>query len=98
MSSLDPGRSEVIRAFKTHMIESAGEEKRYVVMVNCGATVDLAQDLGLLEDEDEETGEARNLSNVVVYVADSHRPVDVTNVYSDGQIKLLMPRDEDEGQ
>eukprot|EP00094_Tigriopus_californicus_P000040 TCALIF_00040-PA protein Name:"Similar to CDC45 Cell division control protein 45 homolog (Homo sapiens)" AED:0.07 eAED:0.08 QI:0/0.16/0/0.85/1/1/7/0/2542 len=97
------GRSDLIRAFQANVQpqEIGPQETRYVVLINCGATVDLAQDLGLLNDNDEDDGHAKGNQSgwegVVIFVADSHRPVDVTNVYNDGQIKLLMPQDPEEG-
>lgn len=33
----------------------------------------------------------------VIFIADSHRPIDVCNIYNDGQIRLLMKPDDDEG-
>lgn len=53
------------------------------------------QDFGLIEEDD---GSSKDLSNVVIYVADSHRPIDVCNIYNDGQIKLLMPQSDEEGE
>ncbi len=52
------------------------------------------QDLGLDEEEDELY---ELLSKLTLFVADSHRPLDVCNVYNDGQIKLLMKQEADEG-
>lgn len=106
------GRSDLIRAFRANVQpqEIGPQETRYVVLINCGATVDLAQDLGLLgndpeedEDENDNNGEIRpkgesGWERVMIFVADSHRPVDVTNVYNDGQIKLLMPQNPEEGE
>ena len=64
---------------------------KYVVLINCGATVDLVQDLQLDLEEGSEGYE-----DLVFFVADSHRPVDVTNIYNDGQIRLLMNQDQAE--
>ena len=33
----------------------------------------------------------------VIFIADSHRPLDVCNIYNDGQIRLLVGPDDDEG-
>ncbi len=90
------GRKGLIEAFRDNVAAAleAGSDLKYVVLVNCGATVDLVQDFGLDDDEDE-LSEA--LSKLVLFVADTHRPVEVCNVYNDGQIRLLMGQDEDEG-
>jgi len=34
----------------------------------------------------------------IIFVADSHRPIDVCNIYNDGQIRLLMKADENDGK
>lgn len=80
------GRSDLIRAFHDNVEQGL----KYVILINCGATVDLVQDLGL---DDDEEGVESKFKNVTIFVADSHRPIDVTNVYNDGQIKLLMKQD-----
>jgi len=59
------------------------EGVKYCVLINCGATLPL---LDFFEPDDD----------VVIFVADSHRPVDVTNVYNDGQVRLLMKEDPEE--
>jgi len=59
------------------------EGVKYCVLINCGANIDLCEFLDPPED-------------VVFFVMDNHRPVDVTNIYNDGQIRLLMKRDSDE--
>ena len=61
------------------------DQSRYIVMINCGGTVDVVDFLDPPDD-------------VVIFVADSHRPTDVCNIYSDGQVRLLMKQDEDEGK
>ncbi|KAM4707982.1 cell division control protein 45 homolog [Discoglossus pictus] len=58
------------------------EQFRYFVLVNCGANVDLLETL----QPQEET---------IFYICDSHRPIDVVNVYNDSQIKLLIKQDDD---
>ncbi|CAM1320772.1 CDC45 (predicted) [Pycnogonum litorale] len=60
-----------------------GKQVRHVVMINCGGTYDV---LDLLEPSNE----------VTFYIADSHRPVDVINIYNDSQVKLLMKLDDSE--
>ncbi len=79
------GRSDLIRAFRDNVEQGL----KTVILINCGATIDLVQDLGL-DDEDDESG---RFKDVTIFVADSHRPIEVTNVYNDGQIKLLMRQD-----
>jgi len=59
------------------------EGVKYCVLINCGATIDLCEFLDPPED-------------VVFYVLDNHRPVDVTNIYNDGQVRLLMKQDVEE--
>ncbi|KAB0406847.1 hypothetical protein E2I00_006170 [Balaenoptera physalus] len=54
----------------------------YFILINCGANVDL---LDILQ-PDEDT---------VFFVCDTHRPVNVVNVYNDAQIKLLIKQDDD---
>ncbi len=91
------GRSALIRAFRDNVSAAleAGAALRYVVLLNCGATVDLVQDFGLDDEEDPLHAE---LARLVLFVADAHRPIDVCNVYNDGQIRILAKRDEDEGE
>ncbi|MBN3306836.1 CDC45 protein, partial [Amia calva] len=60
------------------------EQFRYFVLINCGANADL---LETLQPEDD----------TVFFICDSHRPVDVVNVYNDTQIKLLIKQDDDLG-
>ncbi|XP_040107198.1 cell division control protein 45 homolog [Oryx dammah] len=58
------------------------EQFRYFVLINCGANVDL---LDILQPDEE----------AVFFVCDTHRPVNVVNVYNDTQIKLLIKQDDD---
>ncbi|XP_078524076.1 cell division control protein 45 homolog isoform X1 [Lissotriton helveticus] len=58
------------------------EQYRYFVLINCGANIDLLETLQPEED-------------TVFYVCDTHRPIDVVNVYNDTQIKLLIKQDDD---
>ncbi len=89
------GRSGLIRAFRDNVSAAleAGAALRHVLLLNCGATVDLVQDLAL-DDEEDELHE--HLRRLVIFVADSHRPVDVCNVYNDGQVRLLMRQEQEE--
>jgi len=75
------GKSDLIRAFEDNTGEDSGV--RYVVMINCGATIDLVDFLSPPED-------------LIIFVADSHRPIDVCNAYSDGQIRLITASEEEE--
>lgn len=58
------------------------EQFQYFVLINCGANVDLLETL----QPQEET---------VFFICDTHRPIDVVNVYNDTQIKLLIKQDDD---
>lgn len=62
---------------------SLAEGYKYILLVNCGATLDLYE---FLEPRDE----------MIIFVADFHRPIEVTNLYNDGQIRLLHPPGDDE--
>lgn len=63
-------------------LQSAFHERRadekHVLLINCGGTLDLVD---LLEPSED----------VEIYVLDSHRPLDVCNVYSNGQVKVITP-------
>uniref|UniRef100_A0A3Q1LT74 Cell division cycle 45 n=1 Tax=Bos taurus TaxID=9913 RepID=A0A3Q1LT74_BOVIN len=58
------------------------EQFRYFILINCGSNVDL---LDILQPDEE----------AVFFVCDTHRPVNVVNVYSDTQIRLLIKQDDD---
>ncbi|KAG8455927.1 hypothetical protein GDO86_001935 [Hymenochirus boettgeri] len=58
------------------------EQFRYFVLINCGANIDILETL----QPQEET---------IFYICDTHRPIDVVNVYNDSQIKLLIRQDDD---
>lgn len=60
------------------------EGMQYVVLVNCGANLDIIEML-------------QPPNHMVFFICDSHRPVDVHNIYNQVQIKLLMMEDEQEG-
>lgn len=51
-------------------------------MINCGGTLDLVE---LLRPDE----------SVVFFILDSHRPYDLTNIYSESQIRILGKPDED---
>ncbi|KAK7462004.1 hypothetical protein BaRGS_00038586 [Batillaria attramentaria] len=54
---------------------------QHVIMINCCATIDIVE---MLQPEE----------NVCFYICDSHRPVDVHNMYNAVQVKLLMKSDD----
>ncbi|KAJ7412048.1 Cell division control protein 45 like protein [Willisornis vidua] len=58
------------------------DQFKYFVLINCGANVDL---LEILQPEE----------GTFFFVCDSHRPINVVNVYNDTQIKLLVKQDDD---
>ncbi|XP_069789784.1 cell division control protein 45 homolog isoform X5 [Narcine bancroftii] len=60
------------------------EQFKYHVLINCGANLDLLE--ALQPDED-----------TVFFICDTHRPIDVINIYNDAQIKLLIKQDDDLG-
>lgn len=52
------------------------EDCSIYLFINCGGCIDLVE---LLEPEEK----------VILYVCDSHRPLDLCNIYSDNQVRLL---------
>ncbi|XP_033747411.1 cell division control protein 45 homolog isoform X3 [Pecten maximus] len=54
---------------------------KHVLMINCGGTIDVVETL-----QPEEC--------VRFYICDSHRPIDIHNIYNAVQVKLLMKEDE----
>lgn len=50
---------------------------KHVVLINCGGGVDIVE---LLQPDED----------VVFYVCDSHRPYDVCNIYSNGQVRTFQ--------
>ncbi|KAF6080761.1 cell division cycle 45 [Phyllostomus discolor] len=58
------------------------EQFHYFILINCGANADL---LDILQPDED----------AVFFVCDTHRPVNVVNVYNDTQIKLLIKQDDD---
>lgn len=57
------------------------EQIKHVVLINCGGNINILELLQPKED-------------VVFYVIDSHRPLDLDNVYNQDQIKILMKEGE----
>ncbi|KAK9876014.1 hypothetical protein WA026_011131 [Henosepilachna vigintioctopunctata] len=70
-----------IEDFKTAFRENC-EDVKYFVLINCGGTVDIVE---LLEPEED----------VIFFVLDSHRPIDLCNIYSNDQIRILSPPEEE---
>lgn len=69
---------------QTSLIESYAKYKsqaRFVILINCGASIDIVE--CLQPDE-----------NVIFFIFDSHRPVNIYNIYSETQIRLLMKSDD----
>ncbi|KAF7240803.1 hypothetical protein EYD10_12610 [Varanus komodoensis] len=58
------------------------DQFQYFVLINCGANVDL---LDILQPE----------GDIIFFVCDTHRPINVVNVYNETQIKLLVKQDDD---
>ena len=56
----------------------------YVILINCGGCIDIVE---LLEPDE----------RITFFILDSHRPYDVANIYSEGQIKILGNPEEEEG-
>ncbi|XP_006135008.2 cell division control protein 45 homolog [Pelodiscus sinensis] len=58
------------------------DQFQYFVLINCGANIDL---LEILQPEEE----------AFFFICDTHRPINVVNVYNETQIKLLVKQDDD---
>uniref|UniRef100_A0A452ILH5 Uncharacterized protein n=1 Tax=Gopherus agassizii TaxID=38772 RepID=A0A452ILH5_9SAUR len=58
------------------------DQFQYFVLINCGANVDL---LEILQPEED----------TFFFICDTHRPINVVNVYNETQIKLLVKQDDD---
>ncbi|KAJ7309680.1 hypothetical protein JRQ81_007739 [Phrynocephalus forsythii] len=58
------------------------DQFQYFVLINCGANTDL---LDVLQPEED----------AVFFVCDTHRPINVVNVYNEAQVKLLVKQDDD---
>jgi len=72
------GKKDMYTEYNAHC-----EGYKYILLVNCGATLDLFE---FLEPRDE----------MMIFVADFHRPIEVTNLYNDGQIRLLNTPDDND--
>lgn len=60
------------------------EDVKFFILINCGGTIDIVEEL---EAEDD----------VTFFILDSHRPIDLCNIYSNGQVRLLSSSEEDSG-
>ncbi|KAK6620629.1 hypothetical protein RUM43_010922 [Polyplax serrata] len=60
---------------KTLFDEHHADEK-YVIFINCGGTLDVVEEIEPEED-------------ITFFILDSHRPIDVCNIYNDNQVVLL---------
>ncbi|XP_015272383.1 PREDICTED: cell division control protein 45 homolog [Gekko japonicus] len=58
------------------------DQFQYFILINCGVNIDL---LEVLQPEED----------IVFFVCDTHRPINVVNVYNETQIKLLVKQDDD---
>ncbi|KAI5929993.1 Cell division control protein 45 [Manis javanica] len=58
------------------------EQFHYFILINCGANIDL---LDILQPDED----------AIFFVCDTHRPVNIVNVYNSTQIKLLIKQDDD---
>lgn len=53
------------------------EDVKYILLLNCGGCIDIVE---LLQPEDD----------IKFFICDSHRPLDVCNIYSDGQVSFSI--------
>ncbi|XP_053135925.1 cell division control protein 45 homolog [Hemicordylus capensis] len=58
------------------------DQFQYFVLINCGANIDL---LEVLQPEED----------LIFFVCDTHRPINIVNIYNETQIKLLVKQDDD---
>lgn len=72
------GVQDLVESYNKHC-----EQIKYVLLINCGGTIDIIDTLQPEED-------------VTIFIVDSHKPTDVSNVYSSEQVRLLGKQDEDE--
>ncbi|XP_054283737.1 cell division control protein 45 homolog isoform X1 [Macrosteles quadrilineatus] len=71
------GIQDMITAYEEH-----ASEVKYVILVNCGGTLDIVE---ILQPE----------PDVIFYIVDNHRPTDVCNIYNNEQI-YIVPKPGDE--
>lgn len=53
------------------------DDVKYILLLNCGGCIDIVE---FLQPEDD----------ITFFICDSHRPLDVCNIYSDGQVCVLF--------
>ncbi|XP_025193122.1 cell division control protein 45 homolog [Melanaphis sacchari] len=70
--------TELKKAFEEQKVDV-----KYVVLINCGGTLDIIE---ILEPEED----------ITFFVVDSHRPTDICNIYSSSQVRILTPPDDEE--
>ncbi|CAG9770153.1 unnamed protein product [Ceutorhynchus assimilis] len=58
------------------------EDVKYFVLLNCGGSIDIVEELEAADD-------------IVFFILDSHRPIDLCNIFSTDQVRLLSSPDED---
>jgi len=56
-------------------------QTNHIIFINCGGTFDIVQTLEPTEEK-------------VFFIADSHRPYDVCNIYNDGQVMFGSASDQ----
>ncbi|KAK7077931.1 DNA replication initiation factor cdc45 [Halocaridina rubra] len=59
------------------------EQIKHIVLLNCGGCIDVVD---ILQPEDD----------IVIFIADSHRPLDICNIYSGEQVRILTKLGDDE--
>nr|NP_001027604.1 cdc45 protein [Ciona intestinalis]BAB00625.1 cdc45 [Ciona intestinalis] len=65
--------------------DSHKEQYKHMVLLNCGGSIDL---LEILEPDDD----------VMIYVIDSRRPIDLVNFYCERQVYLILKQNQEEAQ
>ena len=65
------GKKDFHKAYHSNI-----EGVKYVLLINCGATIDICD---FLDPDDE----------IVFFVLDNHRPVEVTNIYNEKQVIVI---------
>lgn len=64
-------------------VQQHSEQIKHIILINCGGCLDLVD---LLQPEED----------IIFFLADNHRPLDVTNIYNDGQIRVISKLGDDE--
>nr|CAB3229254.1 cdc45 protein [Phallusia mammillata] len=71
-------KSDLVREYEEHK-----EQNKHIILLNCGANIDLLNTLDPSED-------------VTFYVIDSHRPIDLVNFYCERQVYLILKHNQQE--